>query len=625
MRAWLVFVAALAVGCRGGGEGPAGPSLMEGWGNATVLGGGGVLHYSFAIDEGLLTALPDTAGQERYLPADLVVSGQAVGQVGLRYYIPDGNFACFDNGVAVCPKISLKVRFDFIDLDNRLDGLKRLILRAETDDPSQLRERLNAKLFQDMGVHAAKVAHAFVSINGRRQGLFTVVEDVDDRFVQARWPAAGTGNLYKDAWPVEVEPDAYQLALLTNQARPDHMRMVAFAQALRSSPADQIPAVLDRFAGIDYFMRFMAVNDAINNYDGVTAFYCDQFGRDCSNRNFFWYQSQTDDKFWLIPGETDGALQYHTPLEPVPPWNQAPADCNQRMTVEDALMMPPACDAIFRAAVAAGRPAYVAALDRLLRVWNVDDLHQAVDGWAAEIADAVALDPAGPGPAGFRAGLSALRRDLGVFRDRLQALRDGARVAPFGLAPDGLTDFEGLAPLPVMLGMTSDANPHSGVVHNLNGDAPLSGAADVRLDFELANESEDARLSGFEQWVRWRLPLDRPASLGGFNRIRLRIKPDSIRNVRFDVDSPRYPDGDESPRYGWTLLVPPRATEIVLERSNLRLPDGWGQGPVSADEVLEQVSALVVTPEPRGRKGDGLFPAGKTDTGYLQIDDVVIE
>jgi hypothetical protein len=33
----------------------------------------------------------------------------------------------------------------------------------------------------------------------------------------------------------------------------------------------------------------------------------------------------------------------------------------------------------------------------------------------------------------------------------------------------------------------------------------------------------------------------------------------------------------------------------------------------------------VVTPEPRGRKGDGLFPAGKTDTGYLQIDDVVIE
>jgi hypothetical protein len=622
-----LLAAGFGAGCSGGdGGGGFGPSLMEGWGNATVLGGGGVLHYAFTMDAALLGALPDTAAQERYMPADLVVSGQPQGPVGLRYSVPASALeTCFDGSFVLCPKVGFKVKFDFVGPTGRFQGLKRLYFHAMAEDESQLRERLSAKLFADMKVAASHVAHAFISINGEYKGLFAVVEDIDEHFADERWGTGGTGNLYKDAWPTEVDADAYQPALLNNLAMPDHSRMIAFAAALKTTPPDQAPAVLDRYISLDYFMNYMAVNDAINDSNGVTTFYCDTAGRDCSNHNFFWYQSPTEEKLWLIPWETGEALQYHTPFEGVPPWNRPPPDCNQRMTIEGALVMPPGCDVIFRVAQAAGRSAYVAAIDRLLRVWDVGALHATIDAWAGEISDAVALDPVGPGPASWRTGVRALKRDVVAFRERLVALRSGTMVAPFGLEAEGKTDFEGLLPLPVMLGVSSDASPRSGAVHTLNNDAAIAGATDLRLDFELANETEKASESGFQQWVRWRVPMQATVSFGGFNKIRLRIKADSIRNARIDFDSPLYPDGDESPHYGWSVLVPKQATELVLEPGAIRLPDGSLTGAVSLPDILSQVNGLIISPEPRGRNDEGLFPAGKSDAGFLQIDDVIIE
>ena len=46
------------------------------------------------------------------------------------------------------------------------------------------------------------------------------------------------------------------------------------------------------------------------------------------------------------------------------------------MAVEGGVVMPSGCDVVFRALNAAGRPAYTAALDKLLTVWDVADAEQ---------------------------------------------------------------------------------------------------------------------------------------------------------------------------------------------------------------------------------------------------------
>jgi spore coat protein H len=618
----LVLVAA---GCRGSDGGGGLPGLMPDWGKASVLGGGGVLTYAFTVDPADLEQLEATATQELYVPAQLTVSGMAVGTVGLRYKGAAGTLdACFDQGVRICPKVSFKAKFDHVEPGKKFGDLKRLNFHSMLDEPSLMHERLNSYLFNAMKIITPRVSHGFITVNGQPQGLFAVVEDIDGRFTEDRWGQAGNGNLYKDAWPVGLEPDDYLGTLQTNEAMPDHTRMVAFAQGLATAPPGEAPRVLDRFANLEYLMSYMAVDQAILNYDGVTTFYCDNQGRNCSNHNFFWYQSQTEERFWLIPWDLGISLALRNPFEVLPTWDRPPADCTQRTAVEGGVVMPSGCDPLFKALNAAGRPGYSAALDRLLRVWDVTALGNLVDDWTAEIQNAVALDPYGPGTVAWRGAVRSLKRDLLAMRERIERLRDQAAIETFALPAPGLADFEGLSALSVLMGMTSEQNPHSGAVHSLNTSNAIVGGADLKLDFELANDSESPRESANLQFVTWRVPVQGPGDLSQSTQIKLRMRADSIRTVRIELDSAAYPDMD-TPRYGWDVLVPRQAMELTLVLSNAKLAGGGTQGAVPLDEVRKQVRALVLTPEPRGRGENGLFARGKTDAGFLEMDNVEID
>ena len=65
-----------------------------------------------------------------------------------------------------------------------------------------------------------------------------------------------------------------------------------------------------------------------------------QQGRNCSNHNFFWYQSQTEERFWLIPWDLGISLSLRSPFEVLPPWDRPPADCTQLKAVEGGVVMP---------------------------------------------------------------------------------------------------------------------------------------------------------------------------------------------------------------------------------------------------------------------------------------------
>jgi hypothetical protein len=297
-----------------------------------------------------------------------------------------------------------------------------------------------------------------------------------------------------------------------------------------------------------------------------------------------------------------------------------------RILIEDARVMPPGCDVVFRALLTAGRPAYVRALDRLLAEWNVQEVGGDLDVWAAQLEVGTRLDPVGPGGAGFRAGVQSLKRDLQAFRERISAVRDDLAVVPFSLAAPGVTDFEEVATLPFVLGVSSESNARSGVVHQLNGKSALAGATDLRFDFELADDL-DARGGALadSQFVLLRLPLPGPTPLPDLVGIRLRARADAIRNVRIELDSEAQRDDPDSPRYGWDVLLAPQAMDLTLDAAKLSLSSGAPAGAApSLEAVLQGVVALTIVPESRGRK-NGIYGSGKSDPGFVQIDDIRIE
>jgi spore coat protein H len=628
--AWSVVIAAsLLVGCGGEPEPQAGnplPPRMTSWGGATVFGGGGVLSYDFTVEPAVLDQLIATAATEKYLPASLTVSGEPVGMVGLRFKGSSGTLEpCFEGGRQICPKASFKVKFDFVDSKKRFLTLERLNFHSMLDDPSLMHERLNAKFFADMEVVAPRASHGEITINGESKGLFAVVEDVDQVMTRDRFKPGGSGNLYKEAWPNDVDPDAYTAALDSNNPMADHTGMVAFAQGLTTATPVELPGVLNHFTDVEYLLRYLAVDRAISNYDGFTAFYCDDLGHECSNHNYYWYQAEGQARFWLIPWDLGDSLRLQTPMDPLPDWDRPPPDCGLRFRIEGAVMMPAACDPLFGALRGVGRGAYVGALNRLLAAWDMAALYRQIDVWAAEIADAVVRDPTSAGEVSWRASVRSLKRDLLALRERIENSRDGKSSTPFALTAPGVTDFEGATPLPFLLATSSQGNVTSGVVHDLNRRSPLTGAADARLDFELRNDSDAPGAEGFSQWAALTLPTARPTDLSTLRRIRVKLSSDNIRSVRIELASTTYSDPEEDPRYGWTVLTSQNPEGHVLTVSSAVLPDGAQQGAVPLAHVLTGVTGLVITPDARGRNEAGLLPVGKSDIGFVQLDDIAFE
>jgi CotH kinase protein len=78
-----------------------------------------------------------------------------------------------------------------------LAGMTRVNLKSMYNDPSQMREALAWRLFRNAGVPAARHTYARLAFDATYYGLFSVIEQVDKRFLGGHFGDNDRGNLYK--------------------------------------------------------------------------------------------------------------------------------------------------------------------------------------------------------------------------------------------------------------------------------------------------------------------------------------------------------------------------------------------------------------------------------------------
>jgi spore coat protein H len=469
-----VTIAVLVLGA--GAAHPAGVDV-----HGTLPSGGGIagteaafedrVHdYRFTVDPAelaRLNAAPARFDDQRlFIPAQLTIDGREVGRVGLRY---KGHFGTFrtclpgpggagpaepynpppDSACPPVPKFSYKVLFDAFTPARRFHGLARMNLHNLIRDPSKLHERLAYQLFRDMGIATARSTFARVTVNGISKGLYAATEDIGDRrFIVDHWPSDPGGKLYKQGWPRFVDPGYWRARLATPKPRDDeqatassHRKAIAFARDIVAAGDDprRAAAALARWSDPDWLARYMAVDTAIRNVDGVTKLFCEPGAPGvCFPNNYFWYQTRRG-KFLLLPWDLDYTFRVSVRQNKLPPWDLAlPAPgvdgCDARVTMDGAAHAPAPCDPVFRG-INARRPLYIRAVKQLLALpgFQVAAMHAKVDRWTAMIADTVAGDGAIPrsGPKEWRAQVALLKHDLGVLRARMEAVAAGEPYRPF--------------------------------------------------------------------------------------------------------------------------------------------------------------------------------------------------
>ena len=339
-----------------------------------------VLEYRIRMPDSVAEELEREGNREEYVPAELTITGGYFGtvefaEVGFRHKGAWSLHHCWDDFdgersfLDECERISYKVKFDKFDDDARLFGLKRLNLHAGRSDPSLLKELLVYSTFNAFGVDAPRAAPAKVYINDELVGMFVAVEAIDGRYTAFRNGESGDGNLYKEVWPKpDLEDGHYERALRTNDNAggallgfpngvPDVSDIQAFARAVEASSAETFEEDMADWVSVETLLRYMAVDRAVKNWDGVMSFYSP-----LTSHNFYWYRDNAPGSlFELIPWDMDNTFwdadPYTNPVgfglatEPVPDWNVSPASC-EPISVWDinsnVRLTPPGCDKFLR-------------------------------------------------------------------------------------------------------------------------------------------------------------------------------------------------------------------------------------------------------------------------------------
>jgi hypothetical protein len=567
--------------------------------------------------------LRERAMEERWAAARLAVAGVPFGVVALRFKGAAGTLgSCFREGRSVCAKLPLKLRFDLYDPERRFFGLQRLNFHAMLRDRSLVRERLAYRVFADAGVPSPRTAYAWLTLNGEPLGLFAIVEAIDARFADRSF-FFDDGLLYKEAWPTTTDAAYYEERLRSNRGAPrDHASMIGFARELAGAGPKGHAAVLERWTDADELMRYMAADRLVGNWDGITAWYCDR--GPCTNHNFYWYAERGRRRLRLVPWDLDDALRLFDPLFLASDWLEPAPECGgHRLAWNERPVRDPGCDPLVAALAAVGRERFRPALREVMdRAFDPRVLRAQVLAWRSLLAPYVALDPSGPPPGAWRAELEALLASLPRLRARGEALARGEAAPAFGLDPGRRNDFETVSEASLWRSAEAAGNARSRVAHGLGLAHALAGRADLRLDFELRDDSH-APADRFLQWASLRLPFAGGATdLGRVERLRVLLRADAPRTLRIDVESARYPGDDAAARYGWDVAVSREARVATRRLADLALPAWSTATPLPLAEVLARATGLSFHPQPVGRLASGFFPAGASDAGAISIDEI---
>ncbi len=693
----LASMSALSLACSGNtttisaqGTGGAGTGGTSGDGGTAGAGGEGpdkplpgstlftddqVLEVRLTLAPADWTELEEHGDKEEYVPAAVELSGAgfedvSIEQIGMRHKGAYSLHHCWDENGGVrnyegeCAKLSLNLKFDNYDDNARFDGLKRLNLHASSGDASKLREFLGYETYAAFGVDAPRAVPARVFINGEVMGLYIAVEEIDGRYTKAHFPDGGDGNLYKEVWPrAEIDDAQFVEALESNEEIADVSGMRAFADAVDSSTEANFLSKMEGIIDLDNVLRYMAVDRATKNWDGITAFYSPLMPH-----NYYFYQDSSDDpRFHLIPWDLDNVFWQFDPYmypqdwvtaAPIPDWNSKPNNCQPRSVWDvggDVKITPPRCDPFLDLLALTSWDRFVELGNELISgPLSASALSTRIQHRRAQIDSIVAEDPF-LDYAAWQAAVTELSTFTNLARTDFQAFLGAglieeeplpdvslppevlnAETTDTGLIVSGVTNFEYAAAPPQTepTGLIQSGDGTSSFLASWNTTSPLSGNADLMFEFTFVRQP-----GTYNEWVDMTLPvldaggLETEVDVSAATYLVLTLSADKARPVRIRANSPAYADtwGGIWTEFGVDVTASTTPQTLVLDLRNFVYPQ-WAKDPWEADQgfsipasealevVLERFSGLIFAPTATFDAAGDL--ATEEEPGFVHIDNI---
>ncbi len=248
-----------------------------------------------------------------FVPAEVFYKGKEWYKVGVRF---KGNSSLVSSWQAGILKLSFKLDFDEFEDDypqiknQRFYGFKKLSVKNNYDDSSMLREKVATDVFRNSGLVASHTAFYTVYVDHgdgpEYFGVYTLVEEVDGSVLDTQF-SDDNGNLYKpDGTAASFASGTYnedEYVKKTNEDEADFSDVSSLLAILhddtRTTDAESWRENLDAVFDTDVFLKYLAVNTVIQNWD--------TYGR--MTHNYYLYNNPDTNKLTWIPWDNNEALQ----------------------------------------------------------------------------------------------------------------------------------------------------------------------------------------------------------------------------------------------------------------------------------------------------------------------------
>jgi spore coat protein CotH len=251
-----------------------------------------------------------------YYPANISLEGQDLGTVGIRSR---------GTGSRAAEKPNLLVVFDRYEKNKDFLGLSAVVLKANNQDGSLVRELLAMKLMRAMGIPSPREALARLYVNDEYRGVYTLVERVNSNFLERHF-GEKKGNLYE--WDANRNPQGYHFEYLgpdpglycptlwnpaNNESSPEAELLVEFVDFINNSSAAAFRDRIREYVDVSAFLNFIATDNFLSDYDGLLG---SVFGMN----NFYFYRFHGTKRSTFIPWDKDGSFDWEQKpiLEGVP-------------------------------------------------------------------------------------------------------------------------------------------------------------------------------------------------------------------------------------------------------------------------------------------------------------------
>ncbi len=245
------------------------------------------LSFSQADYWSLLLSNYEGSDDPPYLEASCELGPYSLSSIGVRF---KGNSSYSYPGV----KKSFKLDINEFVSGQEIDGLDKLNLNNCFLDPSMVREKATYELCDAMGMAAGRTNYAALYLNDEYWGLYLLVEQQDQEFIESRWGSSEDGNLWKGEphgsleYLGSSESDYHNnYELKTNEELNDWSDLVDFIDVLNNTPVSDIPDSLHNRLDVNSALAMLAIDNFTVNLDSYV-------GR-CAN--FYFYHRDLDDRF----------------------------------------------------------------------------------------------------------------------------------------------------------------------------------------------------------------------------------------------------------------------------------------------------------------------------------------